>query len=110
MGTYNKITIMGRLGADPEIKTVGGGKKIAKLSVATDKRAKDSKPDWHNVTVWERQADICEQYLHKGEMVLIEGRVEYREHEGKWFTDIIASDVVLIGGGKQDNAPRSPFD
>lgn len=87
----NKVTLIGRLGKEPEIKIVGSDKKLSKFSIATSESYKDAsgqwqdKTQWHNVTAW------SEVKAEKGDTLYIEGKIEYREHEGKYYTDIIAS-------------------
>ena len=97
----NKVTLIGNLGKEPEIKTVGNDKKMSKFSIATSESYKDKdgewkqKTQWHNVTVWsEVKAD-------KGDTLYVEGKIEYREHEGKYYTDIIASYVRKINTGQK---------
>lgn len=87
----NNVTLVGRLGKDAEVLTAQG---LTRLSVATTHSWKDKATgewkehtDWHRVTLWR------ERSLPKGALVYVEGRVSYREHEGKWYTEIIAHTV-----------------
>lgn len=104
--SVNKAIILGRLGADPEIRTMQSGDKVANLSIATSEKWKDKntgerkeKTEWHRVTVWGNLAGICEQYLKKGSKVYIEGKIETRswEQDGqkKYATEI---KVAEFGG------------
>lgn len=126
--SLNRATIMGRLGNDPEVRTTASGTKLARISVATSRKWKDrsggeqESTQWHRVTLWDRLADIAEQYLHKGDRVYVEGRIEYStsEHEGqtRHWTEIVAQELILLGGaGERDAAPAgwsapapNPFD
>jgi single-strand DNA-binding protein len=97
----NKVTLIGNLGKEPEIKTVGNDKKMSKFSIATSESYKDKdgewkqKTQWHNVTAWsEVKAD-------KGDTLYVEGKIEYREHEGKYYTDIIATYTRKMNTGQK---------
>lgn len=106
--SVNVLHIVGRAGKDPEVKD-GATTKYAKFSVATTRRTKEAKTDWHRVTCFGKVAEIVEQYLKKGDRVYVEGSVEYSESNGKYYTDIIASEVVLLGGGERATASADPF-
>ncbi len=82
---YNKITLIGNLGADPEIKQTGAGSNYAILSLATNRVVKGEKDtEWHKVVVWDDKiADILSKYSKKGSRVLLEGRLTYRD----WTTE-----------------------
>lgn len=108
----NKAIIVGRLGRDPEIRYTNSGTPVASFSVATDERwtgqdgSKQSKTEWHNIVAWSRLAEICEQYLKKGKLVYIEGRLQTREwddREGnkRRTTEIVANNMQMLGS-KQD--------
>ena len=108
----NSVQLIGRLGADPEIKNTSGGNTIARLRLATNSFKKEGDQwvdhtDWHNVTLFGRQAEIARDYLSKGREVGIEGRIEYREHEGKWYTSIVASRMTLIGSKGEQSSGSS---
>jgi single-strand DNA-binding protein len=104
----NKVSLIGNLGADPEVKVFDSGKKKVKLSLATSDNYKNAKGDkveqtqWHNLVVWGKTADIAERYLHKGSELAIEGKLTYRSYEDKngdkkYFTEILVSDLVMLG-------------
>lgn len=107
--SLNRASLIGHVGQDPECRTTAGGTKMAKISLATSRKWKDKsgreseKTEWHRVTFWDRMAEIVEQYVHKGDRLFVEGRLEYSqsEHEGvtRYFTDIIAQEMILLGGG-----------
>ena len=101
----NKVIIMGRLGRDPEIRYMSCGTPVANFSVATDEKQKggQKKTTWHNVVAWSKTAEICEQYLKKGSLVFIEGKIQHREWEDRdgnkrTSVEIVAQEVRMIGG------------
>jgi len=107
----NEIKLIGNVGADPEIRTVGDNVKVARMSVATSKTIKLSNGErktetqWLNVTLWRGLAGIVENYVKKGQTVFISGEVQYRKYEKEgvtlYATDIIASDMKMIGKNQQ---------
>lgn len=107
MSGVNKVIIIGRLGADPEMKAVGQGNTVTRLSVATsdnwtDKNGqKQEKTEWHRITVWGKLAEICGKYLAKGRQVYVEGKLQTRSWEDngqkKYATEIVASTVQFLG-------------
>lgn len=107
--SLNKVLLIGNIGAEPEIKTTGGGTKYAKVSLATNRTFKDrsgqqqEKTEWHRLTFWDRLAELVEQYVHKGDRIYVEGRLEYSQTEDqqgqqRYWTDIIVQEMVLLGG------------
>jgi single-strand DNA-binding protein len=108
--SVNKVILVGNLGKDPELKHTSGGTAVATMTVATNERFKDKsgewqdKTEWHNVVLWQRLAEIAAEYLKKGRSVYVEGRLQTRSWEDKqgqkrYTTEIVASDLVLLGGG-----------
>ena len=106
----NKATLIGNLGADPEIRTIPSGARVATFSLATSQRwnDRDGKPcertQWHRIVVWDSLPAtfaFVEKYLHKGDRVYVEGEIEYRSYEDKgvtrWTTEIKAGDVLSAG-------------
>ena len=83
----NRVMLVGRLGRDPETKFTGAGQAVANFSIATDETYKDKKgarqkrTEWHRIIVWGKQAEIAQQYLKKGALIFIEGRIQSREWE-----------------------------
>ncbi len=83
----NRVTLVGRLGRDPETKFTGAGQAVANFSIATDETYKDKKgerqkrTEWHRIIVWGKQAEIAQKYLKKGALIFIEGRIQSREWE-----------------------------
>ncbi|HTC26335.1 single-stranded DNA-binding protein [Dyella sp.] len=107
----NKVILVGNLGADPEVRYTGGGTAIASLRIATseqwtDKQSgqKQERTEWHRVKLFGRLAEIAGEYLKKGRQVYIEGSLrtdKYTDKDGieRYSTDIIASDLQMLGGG-----------
>jgi single-strand DNA-binding protein len=100
----NKVIIIGRMTADPDLKNTSSGNSVTNFSVATnrywtDKQGqKQEQTEFHNVVVWGRQAEIVNQFLNKGALVMIEGRLQTRSWEGKdgtkrYTTEIVAENV-----------------
>ncbi len=107
--SVNKVILVGRLGRDPETRYTGGGQAVANFSVATDETYKDrngelqKRSEWHKFVVWGKQAEIAQQYLKKGSLIFIEGRIQSREwqdKEGQKRTsfEIVASNFRMLGG------------
>jgi single-strand DNA-binding protein len=115
----NKVMILGRLGADPELKKVGEN-SVTNFSLATNESwtnkqgEKQERTEWHRVVVWGKLAELCKEYLHKGRQALVEGKIQTRKWQNKegkdqYTTEIVASNVQFIGdkqtGQTQDSAP-----
>ena len=107
--SVNKVILVGRLGRDPETRYTGGGQAVANFSIATDETYKDrngerqKRTEWHKIVVWGKQAEIAQQYLKKGSLVFIEGRIQSREwqdKEGQKRTafEIVANNFRMLGG------------
>ena len=110
----NQVHIIGNLGADPEVKTTSGGKKTARFQVAAREAYVDingkrvESTQWISVVAWNGLANISEKYLHKGKQVAVCGRLNTREYtdakgERKWVTEVVATDILLLGGNKEKN-------
>jgi single-strand DNA-binding protein len=106
--SVNKVILVGRLGRDPETRYTSGGQAVANFSVATDETYKDKsgerqkRTEWHKIVVWAKQAEIAQQYLKKGSLVFIEGRIQSREwqdKEGQKRTsyEIVANNFRMLG-------------
>jgi single-strand DNA-binding protein len=113
--SVNKVILVGRLGRDPETRYTGGGQAVANFSVATDESYKDKngerqkRTEWHKIVVWGKQAEIAQQYLKKGSLIFIEGRIQSREwqdKEGQKRTsfEIVASNFRMLGGRSENAA------
>jgi single-strand DNA-binding protein len=113
MKSVNKVILVGHLGKDPEIKYTPQGTPVAKFTLATNERYKDKsgewqdRTEWHNITAWQRLAEIAGEYLKKGSQVYIEGRLrtdswdDKETGQKKYRTEIVANDMVLLGGRGQ---------
>lgn len=114
-GSLNKVILIGNLGQKPEVKFLPSGQAVCEMSIATNESYtpkggdKVEKTEWHRIKVWGKTAENCGQYLDKGRTVCVEGRLETRTWddkktgEKKYMTEIIASSVVFLGGGKGDS-------
>jgi single-strand DNA-binding protein len=108
--SINKVILVGRLGRDPELKYTASGTPFCRFSMATDDSWTDKgsgerteRTEWHNIVVWDKLAEICNNYLTKGKMVYIEGSLQTREwddQEGnkRKTTEIRARDMMMLGG------------
>lgn len=104
MASRNKVEIIGRLGQDPEIRTINNGTKVANISVATSERWKDKQTgeqreatEWHRVVLWDRLAELAEQYLFKGSEVLLVGKLVTRKWQDQQGQDRYTTEIVLQG-------------
>jgi len=108
----NKVQLIGRLGQDPEIRTLESGKKVAHFNLATNesyKNADGAKVDdttWHSIVAWNGLAELTSKFLAKGREVCIEGRINYRSYTDKNgvqknVTEIVATDLVLLSQGSR---------
>ena len=115
--SLNKVILIGHVGQEPQVRTVGEN-KVASFTLATTEkfRGKDGNvvenTEWHNVTVWGRQADVVERYVNKGTHLYIEGKIKtekYTDKEGndRYATKIYANSLQLLGG-KKEETPHSP--
>lgn len=113
--SLNKVTLIGNLGSDPEIRTTSGGNKVAQFSLATSRQwnsasgEKQEKTEWHKCVAWNQGsrgtglADIIERYVRKGDKLFVEGRIEYRQYQDKdnqtrYVTEINVREIILLGG------------
>jgi single-strand DNA-binding protein len=122
----NRVTIIGRLGKDPEVRYTQDKKAVGNFTIATSEKwtgkdgKKNEKTEWHRVVVWDKQAELCAEYLSKGRQVAIEGKLQTREWTNKegvkqYTTEIVASHVEFLGskedgGGKAKAPPASEPD
>ena len=109
--SVNKVTLLGNLGKDPEVKFLPSGQAVANFSLATTDRVKDKASDqwqdrteWHNITAYGRTAEIVRDYVKKGNKLYIEGRLTTRSWDDKetnkkvYRTEIVINDMVLLSG------------
>ncbi len=113
--SLNKVTLIGNLGNDPEVRSTTGGNRVATFSLATSRSwndasgSKQEKTEWHRCVVWNTKssqlADIVERYVKKGDKLYVEGRIEYRQWQDKdgqtrYSTEINVRELIMLGGGK----------
>lgn len=117
--SLNKAILIGNVGSDPEVRTVGST-KVAEFSVATSRTWTDKqgnqqeKTEWHRCQAWEKTAELVERLVKKGSRLYVEGAIEYRSYEDKegqtkYVTEIKVRDFILLGdkaGGSTADAPR----
>ncbi|THB68226.1 MAG: single-stranded DNA-binding protein [Desulfovibrio sp.] len=119
--SLNKVMLIGRLGRDPELRYTQSGTPVANFSMATDEsyRGKDGnmveQTEWHNIVVWNKQGENCANYLSKGRLVFVEGRLQTRKWQDKqgqdrYTTEIVASRVQFLEprGGASTGASDTP--
>ena len=105
----NRVILVGRLGRDPEMRHTTSGTAVTNFSVATNEKWKNQsgepqeRTEWHKVVTWSKLAEISNQYLTKGQLVFIEGRIQTREWDDRdgnkrQTTEIVASDMKMLGG------------
>ncbi len=114
----NKVIIIGNLGGDPELRITTTGNSVCNFRVATTERWRgqdgqmQEQTEWHRVTTWGRLAEICGQYLSKGSRVYVEGKLQTRTYEQdgvtRYFTEIVAREMKMLGGGRQEYAGNGP--
>lgn len=105
--SINKVTLIGNVGKDPEVKVTSGDKKVARLTIATTEKYKTSSgeqkesTEWHNVVYWGVLAEVVEKYIKKGSQLYIEGKLTYRSYESngekKYVTEIVGSEIQMMG-------------
>jgi single-strand DNA-binding protein len=111
MSGVNKVILVGRLGKDPEVRNLENGATVANFTIATSESYKDKTTgekkeitEWHNIVLWRGLAEISQKYLHKGDMVYIEGKLRTRswEKEGvtRYTTEIIADNMTMLSTGR----------
>jgi single-strand DNA-binding protein len=107
--SVNKVILVGRLGRDPETRYTSAGQAVCNFTLATDETYKDrngerqKRTEWHKIVVWAKQAEIAQQYLHKGSLIFVEGRIQTRQwddREGQKRTtvEIVATNFRMLGG------------
>lgn len=105
----NRVQLIGNLGNDPEIITLDNGRKLAKISLATNESYKNDSGErvintyWHNLVAWGKTAEIVEKYLEKGKEIAIEGKLtnrsyETKEGEKRYVTEVVVNEILMLGG------------
>lgn len=122
MSGVNKVILIGRLGQDPEVKTLNGGNIVATMSLATSENWKDDagqaheKTEWHRCVAWNKTAQLIEKYVKKGQQVYVEGKLETRswddqQGQKRYTTEIKVTSIQFLGGkGDGGNRPPGPGD
>ncbi len=131
MSGVNKVILVGRLGKDPEVRNLENGASVANFTIATSESYKDKTTgekkeitEWHNIVLWRGLAEIAQKYLHKGDMVYIEGKLRTRswEKEGvtRYTTEIVGDNMTMLstrgsggssssGGDSRQQQPAPDF-
>jgi single-strand DNA-binding protein len=111
----NKVILVGNLGADPEVRYSSTGTAVTNFRLATSENwtnkegGKETRTDWHRVVAFGKLGEICAEYMRKGKQVYIEGKLRSRSWEDKegnkrWITEVVASNVVLLGQAAEAGA------
>lgn len=120
MSNLNKVLLMGRLGSDPELRYTADGSAVARFNIATSETFKDKsgskreRTEWHRIVLWGKLAEIAGEYLKKGRLVYIEGKIRTNEFEGRdgakhKTIEIVASDMKMIPTGQsREGQGQSP--
>ena len=121
-GSLNKVMLIGRLGKDPELRYTQSGNPVANFRMATDEsyRGKDGnmveQTEWHTIVAWGKTGEVCANYLHKGSLVYIEGKLQTRKWQDKqgqdrWTTEIVANRMQFLESkGQSAGGPPPPGD
>ncbi|TXH31196.1 MAG: single-stranded DNA-binding protein [Cyclobacteriaceae bacterium] len=120
MAGVNKVILVGRLGKDPEVRNLENGAVVANFTMATSETYKDRVTgekkeitDWHNIVLWRGLAEIAQKYLHKGDMVYIEGKMRTRswERDGvtRYTTEVIGDNMTMLSTQRSGNSGGSNY-
>ncbi|AWG24663.1 single-stranded DNA-binding protein [Flavobacterium kingsejongi] len=104
----NRVQLIGNVGNDPEIKVLDGGKKVARLTIATneiyynDKGEKVEQTEWHRISAWGKTAEVIEKYVLKGKEIAVDGKLTHRIYEDKngktcYATEVVVHELLLLG-------------
>ncbi len=115
-GTVNKVILVGRLGADPQLRYTPSGRATASFTLATNANWKDQegkfqeRTDWHRVVAWGKLAEVMGEFLKKGSSVYLEGRLQTRQYEDsngvkRYITEVVVSDMEMLG--RKGDVPSS---
>jgi single-strand DNA-binding protein len=116
--SLNRCEFIGRLGREPDMRYTPEGHVVTKFSLATDRPVKpgaDPATDWHKIVCWGQQAEFAGQYLGKGRLIYLAGRVTYRTWEGKdgqtrYTTEIVATEIIALDRRPDSSVPDVPDD
>jgi single-strand DNA-binding protein len=111
----NKVHLLGRVGQDPEVKKIGET-QVCKFSLATSESYKKNgekitDTTWHNLIFWGKQCDILKQWVHKGDQLLVIGKIVIRQYSDKegvkhWATEIVCNEFEFVGSKKEEEKPE----
>lgn len=120
MSSVNLVTLIGRLGQNPDLKTLDGGNTVCNFSLATSDKwtnksgQKQEKTTWHRITAWGKLAEICGKYLTKGSLCYVEGKISERQYdkdgETRSVTEIIINNMQMLDSKPQTSEPKSSDD
>lgn len=107
--SLNKVMLIGNVGNEPEVRATSSGARVAKVSLATNRTFQDrsgqqqERTEWHRLTFFGRLADIVEQWVHKGDKLYVEGRIEYSQTQDetgntRYWTDVVVNEMLMLGG------------
>lgn len=110
--SYNKITLAGHLTRDPEMKYTASGVAMCNFSIAVNRKFQKDKVDFFNCVAWKKLAEVCSQYLHKGDMVLLDGELNLdiveKDGQRKTYPKVQVDTMVMLGGKKSDQESKPP--
>lgn len=117
MASLNKIMLIGNVGKDPEVRTLQGGAKVARFTLATSRKMQGNdgaaviETTWHSVTCWNKQADVVEKYVTKGMSLYVEGELRQHQYAGqdgqqKTYYEVSANTIQMLSGREQQSAPQ----
>jgi single-strand DNA-binding protein len=120
-GTLNKVILIGRVGADPEVRYMPSGNAVANIRLATNEVYKDKtsgqnqeQTEWHRIVLFGKLAEIVGQYVQKGKLIYVEGRIrtsKWQDQSGqdRYTTEIVANEMQLLGGSGREEGNSSSF-
>lgn len=119
--SLNRATLIGNVGADPEVRTTSKGSRVAQFSLATGRTWTDGeggtheRTEWHRVVVWGRLVEVVERFVKRGERLFVEGEIHYRSYEDgegvtRQVTEVSAKEVLLLGGRPAEAAGEPDLD
>ena len=114
--SINKVTLIGNLGKDPELRYTSSGVAVASFTLATNESWKDpegniqERTQWHNIVAWRKLAEICGEYLKKGSKIYLEGKLQYRNYDDKngvkrYVTEIVIDEMLMLDTKAGTQAP-----
>ena len=114
MSGVNKVILIGNVGKDPEVKQLENNVSVARFTLATNESYKNrdgqrvDQTEWHNIVMWRGLAEVAEKYISKGKQLYIEGKIQTRTYEEggnkKYFTEIVADSMTMLGGPREFNS------